>query len=245
MKSVFSFFVIIFYSVCVFSQDIKMSTYNFGEQINDTIYTYYGSLPFTGDGSVTFGGSLTSELMPGVSFKIVIDNIDNGGSIVHTVFKDVNGVLTSLNKDDTVAMPAKLKLMAGNFGFHIIIHGIPQTVNQSYMCDLAFAYTTSNDWGLVIIAKSNKTCSVGISTGITSNKEVQFSIYPNPSLEEITISASNKRIGLPYTISDLMGKVLLSGEIKNEFSVVQLNSLSSGLYVIKIGNMESIKIIKQ
>ncbi len=86
------------------------------------------------------------------------------------------------------------------------------------------------------------------ATGINNiyDKE-QFSFYPNPAKEMITINVNNSLLGSIYTISDQLGRAILTGKISDETSLVNIGELVPGMYIISIGNIRShnFKLLKQ
>ena len=81
--------------------------------------------------------------------------------------------------------------------------------------------------------------------------ESKFNIYPNPAVEDITISTNSKIVGpLTITITDLSGRIVYNDEIKGHTENVQhsirLPDLSSGTYLVNFtfnGTSESKKLI--
>jgi glucose/arabinose dehydrogenase len=58
-------------------------------------------------------------------------------------------------------------------------------------------------------------------------------IYPNPTQSEFSVSIKNVAItGLPYTIINAVGQVVLEGKLVN--NTISLNSLPTGLYQLKL-----------
>jgi plastocyanin len=85
-------------------------------------------------------------------------------------------------------------------------------------------------------------------TGIEKNKfQPDFSIYPNPSNNLITIKASNNLTGSKYFITDQTGRQVFDGKLVGEATLVDVSQLSPGIYIIQIiGNRkQSFKIIKK
>lgn len=80
------------------------------------------------------------------------------------------------------------------------------------------------DGDLVI---SNQKCSS--STGIQIAYENDFVIYPNPATERLTI-VSNYPESYEYKIFDTQGREVRMGQITYGENIVQVESLSSGLY---------------
>ncbi|MDD4575593.1 MAG: T9SS type A sorting domain-containing protein [Bacteroidales bacterium] len=84
----------------------------------------------------------------------------------------------------------------------------------------------------------------------TSIYEVYFSnlkIYPNPSSDFIHIETNNLWLNKPYKIIDKLGKEVFSGLIDNELTIIQLDKLSSGIYILQIGDypQQTYKLLKK
>lgn len=60
----------------------------------------------------------------------------------------------------------------------------------------------------------------------------EVNIYPNPSRS--TLNISNNGMYTNYLVSDMAGRILLSGILNKDVTAVDLNTLSSGTYVIHI-----------
>ena len=87
-----------------------------------------------------------------------------------------------------------------------------------------------------------------LTTGIFSlSKNTIFSIYPNPANSQINVKADAKLLGSVYTIYDNVGKVVLSGKINSENTVIELGNLSGGIYLFSVGEnlKQTLKIIKE
>jgi hypothetical protein len=90
-------------------------------------------------------------------------------------------------------------------------------------------------------------CSL-VSNGLEISSQ-KLTIFPNPASQQVTLKFSepfNK--DLTYTISDLQGRQLLQGSIQNQETVLDISSLSKGIYLLNIsdanGNKWNKKIIK-
>ena len=92
------------------------------------------------------------------------------------------------------------------------------------------------------------TTEVKLTTGLASNKNLDFKLYPNPTNGTV-------RIELPYSgdgnwiLSDISGRQLKADNIANNEKLMELNlnDLPSGTYFITIqlgGNVSTAKIIK-
>jgi DNA-binding beta-propeller fold protein YncE len=74
-----------------------------------------------------------------------------------------------------------------------------------------------------------------------------FKIYPNPSIDKITIDFSETQ-NSNFTIFNTIGECLIQGELKGRKNEIDISSLPNGIYVIaitgKFGKMEQ-KLIKE
>ncbi len=88
----------------------------------------------------------------------------------------------------------------------------------------------------------------GANVGINefSNTNL-YSVYPNPASNKLTINANEQIIGLPYSIVDNTGKVLISDKLISVNTIVNIENLAAGIYMLQIGNdiKQSFKVIKE
>jgi hypothetical protein len=92
------------------------------------------------------------------------------------------------------------------------------------------------------------TLTVSNDVGIHEySKENLFSIYPNPSSNQINLKATSGIIGSTYSIYDYTGKVIMEGKIRQENTLIDLKHLAIGMYVFSAGTYkkQTIKIIKE
>ena len=191
MKSTLIIFAFLSWTSSI-AQSIILPTYQQGQNENDTVYTYYGSLPFTGIGSVDLGGSLASGFITGVDFKIVVDSTNQGASQTHAAYRDSLGTLVPVYQGDTLVIPASFQLYAGDIGFRIIIEGKPQIAGESYLCDLGYTFTTGSDWSMLITENTQDSCLVDQFNGLNENTENQnIQVFPNPFNQKKTIEFEN------------------------------------------------------
>jgi hypothetical protein len=73
----------------------------------------------------------------------------------------------------------------------------------------------------------------GINETATNNL---FTVYPNPAKSQINVKVDATLIGASYAIYDNIGKVTLTGKINAENTVIELGSLSGGIYLFSIGD---------
>lgn len=75
---------------------------------------------------------------------------------------------------------------------------------------------------------------------IVSNQDIQ--LYPNPSSHVITLQGLTNEA--PYQIINVLGEVVLQGTASNGQSI-NVESLTKGLYFVKLNNSSAIRFIKE
>jgi len=102
--------------------------------------------------------------------------------------------------------------------------------------------TVTNGCGTDVTTQTVTVTGVGLEE-MDSNL---FRIYPNPANETIHIEVSEKLLGTQFTITDVLGKTIWSGIVKETITPVELDEFSSGLYLIQLETIgSSIRFVKQ
>lgn len=70
-------------------------------------------------------------------------------------------------------------------------------------------------------------------------------IYPNPGKEIISVKLNNTNSKKNYFISDITGKIVLSGQLQNDSSNINVKKLKKGTYILKIGSNNVFKWVKE
>ncbi|WP_339700525.1 T9SS type A sorting domain-containing protein [uncultured Marixanthomonas sp.] len=68
--------------------------------------------------------------------------------------------------------------------------------------------------------------------------------YPNPATTQLRLYTTDKLIGESYSIYNLMGQKVANGTVL-ENSIIPVDNLKSGLYLLSIANKNSLRFIKQ
>jgi hypothetical protein len=112
--------------------------------------------------------------------------------------------------------------------------------NQPFRCIVSSGSCTDTS-AIAVLTVVNNT---GINEVSQSNV---FSVYPNPANSQINVKADAKLLGSIYTVYDNTGKVVLSGKIISENTIVELENLSAGVYLLNIGEnlKQTFKVIKE
>ena len=76
--------------------------------------------------------------------------------------------------------------------------------------------------------------------------KAKMSVYPNPVTNRFTVDMGDDfTTAVPYNIVNLKGSILQSGTISNRQQSISLNNITTGVYLLKVSNSETIQIIKK
>lgn len=72
-------------------------------------------------------------------------------------------------------------------------------------------------------------------------------LFPNPATNQINLKTETRNLGSSYTIFDDTGKSVLFGKIKLENTIIELDPLSSGIYILNVGGNknQTFKVVKK
>ena len=109
---------------------------------------------------------------------------------------------------------------------------------------VVYTYTDNNSCTNTASLLMTVNACVGINEIANGNL---FSVYPNPATNEINVKANASLLGAAYTVFDNVGKVVLTGKIISENTIIELGNLSSGVYMLNIGDnlIQTFKVIKE
>ena len=107
-----------------------------------------------------------------------------------------------------------------------------------------YIIAATNTQGVFRFTLSNLNLSTGISDFDDINAIFPF---PNPTSNQLNIKVDDKHIGTAYIVSDNLGKIVFSGILNNVNTLIEMESLPRGIYLLSIGeNMkQTLKIIKE
>uniref|UniRef100_UPI00404B5A6B T9SS type A sorting domain-containing protein n=1 Tax=Fluviicola sp. TaxID=1917219 RepID=UPI00404B5A6B len=105
---------------------------------------------------------------------------------------------------------------------------------------------TSSSPGVLYVTNENKFYyeQSTTSTGIYENSNSFFSVFPNPASDQITIETNEYLMGNEFAIYNSIGKSVRKGSITTKETIVNLNDLATGIYILNINN-QGYKVIKQ
>ena len=168
----------------------------------------------------------------------------NPGTITITLGDNVNFNLTSLhnaievsqaiwNANGTTALPGGFQTP---FGGGLVQSSQLAVGTHYYVCT---NHASSGMKGFIIVQST---------TGISEDQlPPDFSVYPNPSGNLMTIKASNIIIGTQYFIADQTGRQVFNGKLVDETTPVDISQLTPGIFLIQIVGQrgQSFKVIKK
>lgn len=88
---------------------------------------------------------------------------------------------------------------------------------------------------------------VSTATGVEDIPEQNdFSVYPNPAIEIITVIASYNLFGSQYYLTDQNGSKILTGKIESETTSINISQFKNGIYFFRIEGQKrrSFKVVK-
>ena len=155
---------------------------------------------------------------------MVVSFSKNGIGCNSFVWDFGNGNTSTINPNPTVTY-----LAAGTYGVCLQCNGQP---TECIQC-------------LNISVPSNT--SGGTTTGIEEAQLISdIKVYPNPTNDFITIETERKKANSNYAILNSIGQQILSGQLVDKKTNIDIHNLSKGIYIINIGDTErySFKLIK-
>ena len=81
-------------------------------------------------------------------------------------------------------------------------------------------------------------------TGVDENQQLKLSFYPNPSFDKITINKSINASQEQLFIINLSGKQLLQRTITEPTTTIDISTLPSGIYVVKVVGERGVQVGK-
>ncbi len=73
----------------------------------------------------------------------------------------------------------------------------------------------------------------------------KVSIYPNPAYDHMNIEIPVSQIGLPVTLTDIEGRIIGSYLVTGQNSVIYIDKLRPGIYIVKFTNGSALRFIKR
>jgi len=116
--------------------------------------------------------------------------------------------------------------------------------NQTF---IQFAPQVNGTYAVVITDNCGSDTSdcITISTIGIDELNNYFSVYPNPTISDLNVSTDILGENTYFEIYDLNNRLIKSGNVIHDERKIDVNSLSSGVYILKLDNTSAIRFVKQ
>jgi hypothetical protein len=87
-----------------------------------------------------------------------------------------------------------------------------------------------------------------LTTGIKSDGPmVNVTIYPNPATDHVSVTLKEELVNTPYSITDQLGRILISGKFNALIADIDISTLSPGIYFLKTSDpsLKALKLVKK
>lgn len=172
---------------------------------------------YLNDGVGTFTEDTNQNLVALALSKIVFEDVDNDGNV------DL--------------------LMTGDEDYY-------ELVTALYMNDGTGAFTlaTTNGQYAVIITAANgcmslSDCTTITTAGLKNELAANWKVAPNPTSGKVTVSTDSVA-NTSIVVTSAMGQVVTELQMNETSLTVDLSAQPTGIYFIKIGTTEVVKIVK-
>lgn len=120
----------------------------------------------------------------------------------------------------------------------------PVTALGSNLC---FPITVHFFYGVDDIFPDGETCLLTFNGSSLNTQEILpslVSVYPNPARSEIHVSTSSGKTNQSYFLYNAAGNLIESGQLASSITRINMNSLSEGIYILRVGH-EVVKVVKE
>lgn len=179
------------------------------------------------DGIYWYRGMVQEELT-----QVEVDNILDGFS--------VESAILGHTKDDNIRSLYEGRVIAIDM-YHVnnFNNGFMKALQYELGCFFTFLTNASGETHTLL----NPECEQVLGAILNINTDNQLIVYPNPTLNSLNIEMPKDLEGeYTYKIYSMDGKQVSQGRLSQELSVIAINSITAGKYILVIEN--SIRIIK-
>lgn len=129
-----------------------------------------------------------------------------------------------------------------NESIKIILEKNTDTLNQRITQFVVYAPSSIDYRDTITVIQERSS----IATDLRDIISEKFNVYPNPASTQIFIKSTPRMIGKNYRLTDMSGITIMQGRINNANQAIRLESLSTGIYLLRVEGVADIhKIIKQ
>jgi dienelactone hydrolase len=78
-------------------------------------------------------------------------------------------------------------------------------------------------------------CALGCGADVHNNTSLPFSLYPNPSSDQLRWKGNAQWVGQSFLIMDVQGRTVEKGVLNKTSEITDISKLKSGMYWLKVG----------
>lgn len=201
----------------------------YGEGHQDVIINVYAAAIDAGDAKVKFGGYV-SDYQGDDRPEFRLDFLNGMGNVIGNTptYGNQDNAWTLLNEN------ADVPPLCRQIRFVLMGTRNAGNDNDSYFDELFLKIDTTQ-------------CTQSVSIDYAQLIESQLSVFPNPVNEELTIIYKNYVQTVPYQIADVLGKIVMEGELTGKRSKIEVSALPKGTYFLQVkgGNQRGVKVVKE
>lgn len=201
------------------------------------------------------GANSADGLMPGTpntpSILGISNELDIFDQTAGSLFTTTNGAISTLGGVEGITASNHVLLgqftTNGDFGFKLNLQILTPVPGESeiYVSDTPTG-TELTDTSLIYFSNPN----VGIEETITEAAlSLDYTVYPNPTSESFAIRQTGNmtQSNFDYTVTDLSGKIVVSGHSNAKTTQVDATNVQTGIYLVTMsqdGTVSTSKLIK-
>jgi hypothetical protein len=117
-----------------------------------------------------------------------------------------------------------------------IIHSIAHNYDILFPTLLAFDASDNLYYYSSIMNQIKKISDINSTVGLEEHScdKIDFSIYPNPASKHIVINTNATSSNIKMHITDVIGQIVMKSNIKDINTIIDINRLQSGIYLITL-----------
>ena len=212
------------------------------------------------DGSIAIEGGISDNNTIGATWVFVSDtsaycnsSISNIGQTIcqGDTFTFGNQILTSQGSYNNILTNVYGcdSIMILNLSVNpVIAKHISDTINQSGSVTVGtHTYNQSGTYVDTLISATGcdsiVTLQLSVATGLTTISSNQtIHLYPNPNKGSFTLQTSGS-IGSDYTITDMIGHVIIQSSIRSDNEMIELPDAAEGVYTLAVLGAQPIRVV--
>jgi hypothetical protein len=108
---------------------------------------------------------------------------------------------------------------------------------------ITYNYTNSEGCGS---SASESLSVISCAISIAEIFKNDITLYPIPTIDQLTLETNETLIGKTFFIHDLCGKVIFSGKLVDNKTLIEISTLSSGTYYLRLPEInQTLRFVKQ